>query len=53
MVGCNLFGMQYIQRDIEEKDGIQLFREATIDQKDKTKKKKRKEKALKRAVLSL
>lgn len=45
--------MMHIQRIIEEKEGIQFFRDATQSNKHKNKVKKNKEKALKRAVMTL
>lgn len=45
--------MMHIQRIIEEKEGIQLFRDATQSNKHKNKIKKNKEKALKRAIMTL
>ncbi|KAK6631604.1 hypothetical protein RUM44_006133 [Polyplax serrata] len=52
-VGFNLYGLQYLQRSIEQKQGITLFRDATIERKEKAKKRKRKIEATKRAVLTL
>lgn len=45
--------MAYMQRVIEENEGIQLFKEATKSQKKKNNKRKNKEKALKRAIMTL
>lgn len=53
IIGFNLHGMMHIQRIIEEKEGIQLFRDATQSNKHKNKIKKNKEKALKRAIMIL
>ncbi|XP_046392675.1 WD repeat-containing protein 3 [Ischnura elegans] len=53
VVGYNLHGLEFLQREIEIKDGVQLFREATLDKREKDKKKKRREKAIKRAILTL
>ncbi|XP_011505302.1 PREDICTED: WD repeat-containing protein 3 [Ceratosolen solmsi marchali] len=52
-LGFNLFGMTYIQREIEETEGVQLFKEATKSQKNRNSKRKNKEKSLKRAVMIL
>ncbi|XP_016840721.1 WD repeat-containing protein 3 [Nasonia vitripennis] len=52
-LGFNLYGMAYMQRAIEENEGIQLFKEATKTQKKKNSKRKNKEKALKRAIMTL
>lgn len=43
----------HMQRVIEEKEGIQLFRDATQSNKHKNKIRKNKERALKRAIMSL
>lgn len=53
VIGFNLHGMMYIQRELEEKQGVQLFRDATKSSKLKNKTRKNKEKALKRAILAL
>lgn len=42
-----------MQRIIEEKDGIELFKEATKSHKKQTSKKRNKEKAVKRAIMTL
>ena len=42
-----------MQRVIEEKEGIQLFKEATKSHKKKNTKRKNKEKAVKRALITL
>ncbi|XP_003486560.1 WD repeat-containing protein 3 [Bombus impatiens] len=52
-IGFNLYGMMHMQRVIEEKEGIQLFIDATQSNKRKNKIRKNKEKALKRAIMSL
>nr|XP_033322455.1 WD repeat-containing protein 3 isoform X2 [Megalopta genalis] len=53
MIGFNLHGMLHIQRIVEEKEGIQLFKDATKNHKHKEKAKKHKERAVKRAKMSL
>ncbi|XP_071439850.1 WD repeat-containing protein 3 [Hetaerina americana] len=53
VVGYNLHGLEFLQREIEVREGVQLFREATLDKLEKDKKKKRKERAIKRAILRL
>lgn len=45
--------MIHIQRVVEEKEGIQLFRDATKGSKHKNKARRNKEKALKRAIMAL
>ncbi|XP_053978447.1 WD repeat-containing protein 3 [Hylaeus volcanicus] len=52
-VGFNLHGMLHMQRVIEEKEGIQLFTDATKSSKHKNRARRNKEKAVKRAILSL
>ncbi|XP_014292016.1 WD repeat-containing protein 3 [Halyomorpha halys] len=47
MVGVNLYGLRFLQRDIEEHEGIILFKDATTKQKDKLKRKRKKEIAIK------
>jgi hypothetical protein len=43
--------MAYIQHEIEEKEGIQLFKEFSKSQEKKNSKRKTKEKSLKRAIM--
>lgn len=52
MVGYNLYGIQQMQREIEETEGIQLFRDVTKEKKNKDKKRKQKETA-KRSIIML
>ncbi|CAH0548156.1 unnamed protein product [Brassicogethes aeneus] len=52
LVGYNFYGMQFIQRDIEAHEGVQLFRDATIEKKKGDKKRKQREK-LKRSIMVL
>ena len=53
MVGYNLHGFLYLQKNVEEKQEVQLFRDKTLERKEKNKKRKRKEQAFKRAILQL
>ncbi|KOC59058.1 WD repeat-containing protein 3 [Habropoda laboriosa] len=53
MIGFNLHGMIHMQRIVEEKEGIQLFKDATKSRKYKNKVRRNKQKALKRAIMSL
>lgn len=53
IIGFNLHGMMCMQRVIEEKEGVQLFRDATQSSKRRNKVKRNKEKALKRAIMAL
>ncbi|XP_015606327.1 WD repeat-containing protein 3 [Cephus cinctus] len=52
-VGYNLHGMAYVQRIIEDRDGIQLFKDASRNRRQKNKNRRNKEKALKRAIMTL
>uniref|UniRef100_A0A0C9R4Q1 Wdr3 protein n=1 Tax=Fopius arisanus TaxID=64838 RepID=A0A0C9R4Q1_9HYME len=52
-IGFNLHGMAFIQRELEDREGIQLFRDATKSKKHKNKVRKNKERALKRAIMAL
>lgn len=52
-VGFNLHGMIYMQRILEEREGIKFFRDATKNVEHKKKIKRNKEKAIKRAVMNL
>lgn len=52
IVGYNLHGLQYIQREIENSEGVLLFRDATKTKNTRTKKIRQREKA-KRAFLTL
>lgn len=50
LVGYNLHGMQFIQREIEANEDVQLFRDATVERKKGEKKRRQREK-LKRSIL--
>ncbi|XP_050315636.1 WD repeat-containing protein 3 [Anthonomus grandis grandis] len=52
LVGYNYFGLQFLQREIEVKEGVQLFRDATIERKKGEKRRKKRDK-LKRSILVL
>lgn len=52
MIGYNMHGMQYMQREVENIEGVQLFRDATREKKSKDKKRKQREKA-KRSIIML
>ncbi|XP_034938311.1 WD repeat-containing protein 3 [Chelonus insularis] len=52
-MGRNLYGMIFIQHELEEKEEVQLFRNATLSRRRTNKKRKNKERALKRAILAL
>jgi len=52
MVGYNLYGLQFIQKELEDREGLQLFRDATIERKKGEKKRRQREK-LKRSIVTL
>lgn len=52
-IGFNLHGMLYMQRILEEREGIKFFRDATKTVEHKKKIRRNKEKAIKRAVINL
>lgn len=52
MVGYNLYGMQVLQRDVESAEGIQLFRDATINKKKTDQRRKQRER-VKRSIMMM
>ncbi|EZA47881.1 hypothetical protein DMN91_003248 [Ooceraea biroi] len=52
-VGLNLHGMIYMQRVLEEREGVQLFKDATKNREHRRKVRNNKQKAVKRAVMNL
>nr|XP_022909858.1 WD repeat-containing protein 3-like [Onthophagus taurus] len=52
LVGYNYYGMQFLQREIEAAEGIQLFRDATIERRKGEKKRRNREK-IKRSIMVL
>ncbi|XP_012232010.1 WD repeat-containing protein 3 [Linepithema humile] len=52
-IGFNLHGMMYIQRILEEQEGIKFFRDASKNTEKKKKIRRNKEKAIKRAIMNL
>ncbi|XP_072756737.1 WD repeat-containing protein 3 [Anoplolepis gracilipes] len=52
-IGFNLHGMMYMQRVLEEQEGIKFFRDATLNNEHKNKVRRNKEKAIKRAIMNL
>lgn len=52
-VGFNLAGLQFLQRELEEREAVQLFADASDRVKTKRKQRKNKDKAQQRAVLTL
>lgn len=53
LIGLNYHGLLFFQREIEAKEGIQLFTDATVERKERVKKKRKREKAIQRAILKL
>jgi len=53
LAGTNLAGLRYLAARLKEREDVELFVDATLRVRAKNKKKKNKEKALQRAVLSL
>lgn len=52
-IALNLYGLMFLQREQEEKEGIQFFIDATQQRKDRQRKKRKREKAARRAILSI
>lgn len=52
LVGYNLYAMKFMQKEIEEAEGVQLFRDATLEKNKKSDKRRKREK-LKRAIMTL
>ncbi|CAH1179400.1 unnamed protein product [Phaedon cochleariae] len=52
LVGFNYFGMQFLQKEIEAAEGVQMFRDATREKSKGDKKRKQREK-LKRSIMVL
>lgn len=52
-VGYNLHGMGLMQSVIEEREGVQLFKDATRSRKQRNSKRRMKERATKRAIMTL
>ncbi|XP_043500051.1 WD repeat-containing protein 3 [Polistes fuscatus] len=52
-VGFNLHCMLQVKRQLEEKEGVQFFKDATAKKEHRNKIRKNKEKALKRAIMTL
>ncbi|XP_065338658.1 WD repeat-containing protein 3 [Cloeon dipterum] len=52
-VGVNLFGLRAYQRRVEAEQNVHIFREATVMRREKEKKRRLKERAIKRAVLTM
>ncbi|PSN31419.1 WD repeat-containing protein 3 [Blattella germanica] len=53
MVGYNLHGLQYLRRELEAKEGVQLFRDATLEKRKKDRQKRKREMVAKRAIMML
>ena len=52
-VGFNLAGLQFLQRELEEREAVQLFADASDQVKKKKKQNRNKDKAKQRAILTL
>lgn len=52
LVGYNFYAMKFLQKEIEDAEGVQLFRDATLEKNKKNAKRKKKQK-LKRAIMTL
>ncbi|XP_060519721.1 WD repeat-containing protein 3 [Cylas formicarius] len=52
LVGYNYYGLQFLQGQIEAAEGVQLFRDATLE-KGKGERKRKKREKLKRSILTL
>lgn len=52
-VGYNLHCMLYVQRNLEQQEGVQLFKDATQKKGQRNRIRKNKQKALKRAIMAL
>lgn len=53
MVGYNLHGLQFLQRELEAREGVQLFMDATLEKRKKDRQKRKKERVAKRAIMML
>lgn len=52
LVGYNFYAMQFMQKEMENAEGIQLFRDATLEKSKKNASRKKREK-MKRAIITL
>lgn len=52
-IGFNLAGLQYLHRELEEREAVQLFADASDRVKQKRKQRRNKDKAKQRAILTL
>ena len=52
-IGFNLAGLQHLQRELEEREAVQLFADASDRVKQKRKLRRNKDKAQQRAILTL
>lgn len=48
-----MYGLMFHHREMEAKQGVQLFWDATKERKEREKKKRKREKAIQRALLKL
>lgn len=52
LVGYNFYAMQFIQKEIENAEGVKLFRDASLEKNKKSDKRRKREK-MKRAIMTL
>uniref|UniRef100_A0A8D8LZD4 WD repeat-containing protein 3 n=1 Tax=Cacopsylla melanoneura TaxID=428564 RepID=A0A8D8LZD4_9HEMI len=53
VVGYNLHTMYFLQRELEEKESVQMFLDATLEKRTKDKKKRKRESAKKIAIIAM
>lgn len=53
LIGENVYGLMFQHREMEAKEGVKLFWDATKARKEREKKKRKREKAIQRALLKL
>jgi U3 small nucleolar RNA-associated protein 12 len=53
MVGYNLNGLQFLQRELEAREGVRLFTDATIEKRKRDQQKRKRDRGTKRAVMIL
>jgi U3 small nucleolar RNA-associated protein 12 len=53
MVGYNLHGLKFLQRELEAREGVQLFTDATLEKRKKDQEKRKKDRVAKRAIMML
>lgn len=53
VVGYNLHGLQFVQRELEAKQSVQLFLDATLEKRSREKQRRKRERVAKRALLTM